>query len=245
MIGSLISTACYIILLFLFPAKALSDIVVQDIVSPVGKEIMLSAEVKGKLFKKGGELVEFFVNGKTIGKSLTGVDGFAFKYFIPFRTGRYKISVKAKNEDGKGLLLCLRKGSSIVFVDVEGGLLEMFSNKPKNGSKESIKEINRIFPVVLLKTGPLNIKSVKEWLRKNEFLDLPLIPWKQDTLFTEFIEKGFRIKAVIGSPDVIKSAKEYKPFAFSFEDVEDAVEVKDWEEIRKKLIEGKKSKINN
>lgn len=240
MIGTIISIACYIILLFLFPAKALSDIIVQDIVSPVGKEIMLSAEVKGKIFKKGGELVEFFVNGKTIGKSLTGVDGFALKYFIPFRTGRYKISVKLKNEEGKGLLLCLRKSSSIVFVDVEGSLLEMFSNKPMKGSKESIKEINKRFPVVLLKTGILNIKSIKEWLKKNEFPDLPLIPWKQGMIFAEFVENRFRIKAVIGGADVINSAREYKPLAFSFEDVEDAVEVKDWEEIKKKLIDTNK-----
>jgi len=34
---------------------------------------------------------------------------------------------------------------------------------------------------------------------------------------------------------VIESAREHKPLAFSFEAVEDAEWVKDWEEIRKKL----------
>ncbi len=53
---------------------------------------------------------------------------------------------------------------------------------------------------------------------------------------------GFRIKAVIGSPDVIYSSKEYKPLAFSFEETEDAVEVKDWEEIRKRVIDRSEDK---
>jgi len=43
------------------------------------------------------------------------------------------------------------------------------------------------------------------------------------------------MKSVIGSPDVIYSAKEYKPLAFTFEETEDALEVKDWKEIGKKL----------
>ncbi|MGB9715420.1 MAG: hypothetical protein ACPL1G_03300 [Thermodesulfovibrionales bacterium] len=242
MIGYLISTTLCVILLFLSPGKALSDIVVYDIVSPAGKEVMLNAEVKGRLFKKGGEVVEFSVNGKTIGKSLTGGDGFAFKQFIPFKSGRYQISVRTEKEEGKGLLLCISKGSGIVFVDLEGSILERFSNKPRKGSQESIKEINRRFPVVLLKTGPLNINIIKEWLKKNGFPNLPLIPWKQGIVFTEFVEKGFRIKAVIGGTEVINSAKEYKPLAFSFEEAEEAVEVKDWEEIKKRLIDINKSK---
>lgn len=225
----------FIILFSISPTKAFPDIIIHDIVVPADKDVMLKAEVKGKFFRKGGEVVEFFVNGKSIGKSLSGGDGFAFKHFIPSETGRYQISVRSGKEEGKGLLLSLRKGSRIVFVDVENGLLERFSNKPRQGSQKAIKEINRRFPVVLLKTGPLSIKSTKKWLEKNEFLELPLIPWEQGAVFSDFVGDGFKIKAVIGSQDVIDSAKEHKPLAFSFEEVEDAVEVKDWEEIRKKL----------
>jgi len=66
-------------------------------------------------------------------------------------------------------------------------------------------------------------------------MELPVIPWKQGALFDDIHEMGFKIKAIIGSGAVIESAKGYKPQAFSFEEVEDAKEVKDWEEIRKKL----------
>jgi hypothetical protein len=225
----------FIILFFIFPACALPDIVVHDIVVPAGKEVMLKAEVKGKLFRKGGELVEFFVNGKSIGKSLSGGDGFAFKQFFPSKTGKYQIKAMVNKEEGKGLLLSLRRSSRIIFVDVEGGLLKRFSDKPRQGSQKAIGAIQKIFPVVLLQTGLLNIKSIKTWLKKNEFPELPLIPWGQGAVFTELVEEGFKVRAVIGSPDVIESAREYKPLAFSFEEVEDAAEVRDWEEIRKKL----------
>jgi len=225
-----------ITLLFIFPAIALSEILVNDIIVPTGKEVMIRAEVMGRFFKKGGEMVEFFINEESIGKSLSGGDGSAFKQFIPSRNGMYQITVKSSKDEGRGLLLSIRKGSGIVFVDVEGSLIEKFSDKPKQGSQKAIKDLRKRFPIVLLHTtGFLSIKSIKAWLKENEFLELPLIPWEQGEVFSELREAGFRIKVVIGNPDVIDSAKEYKPTAFSFEETEGAIEVRDWEEIRKKL----------
>ncbi len=229
-------TIVSITLFFAFPAIVLADIIVHDMVVRSGNEVMLKAEVKGKLFSKGGVTVEFFINGKPIGKSLSGGDGLAFKQFVPSVTGMYLINAKSDMDEGRGLLLSLKKGSRIVFIDVEGSLIEKFINKPKQHGQKVIKDIRKRFPVVLLNaSGFLKIKSLKEWLKRNEFPELPVIPWKQGTVFSEFHEEGFRIKAVIGNPDVITSAKEYKPLTFSFEETEDAIEVKEWEEIGKKL----------
>lgn len=231
-----------IFLLFIFPVNALPDVIVHDIVVPEGKEVTLRVEVKGRFLRKGGEVVEFFVNGRSFGKGLSGIDGFAFKQFIPSKTGIYKIKVKSGKDEGEGLLLSLKRGSKIVFVDVEGGLLERFSSKPRQGSQKVIKELKRRFPVVFLQTGLKNIKSIKLWMNKNEFPELPVISWRLGAVFSECVEEGFKIKAVIGSPDVIGSAEGYKPLAFSFEEVEDAKEVKDWEEIRKRVIDRSEDK---
>ena len=229
-------TIVFIALFFVFPAIILADVIVHDSVAPVGNEVMLKAEVKGKLFSKGGVTVEFFVNGKPIGKNLSGGDGFAFKQFVPHVTGLYKIKAKSDKDEGEGILLTLKKGSGIVFIDVEGSLIEKFTNKPKPHGQKVIKDIGKRFPVVLLSTsGFVNIKSLKEWLERNEFPELPVIPWKQGSVFGDLHEEGFRIKAVIGSPEVISSVKGYKPLAFSFEVTEDAIEIKEWEEIGKKL----------
>ena len=59
-------------------------------------------------------------------------------------------------------------------------------------------------------------------------------------LFDEANKKGLKIKAIIGRQSVIESAQEYKPQSFSFEEAEDVVVVKDWEEIGEMLLKGKK-----
>ncbi|MEW6418212.1 MAG: hypothetical protein AB1480_08830 [Nitrospirota bacterium] len=221
---------------FLFPAMGLSDVIVHDIIALKGQEIMLKAETRGKFLSKGGEVVEFFVNKKSIGKGLSGGNGSAFRRFISLQPGIYHITVKSGKDEGDGLLLSLKKGDRIVFIDVEDSLFEgLFSKKPRKESQEIIKKISRRFPVVFLQTGLLGIKVIKKWLKENGFIELPVVPWKDGMIFDEISEKGLKIKAIIGSQAVIESAKAYKPKAFSFGEVEDAEEVKDWEEIGKKI----------
>ncbi len=229
-------TYIFIFLLFLLPTYAISDVIVQDMVVPQGKEAMLKAEVKGRFLGKGGEVVEFFVDGRSIGRSLSGGDGFAFKQFVPLKSGIYQIKVRSSKNEGKGLLLSLKRDSRIIFVDVEGSLLERFSEKPRKGSQNIIRKINKKYPVVFLQTGVLSTKAIKIWLKKNDFLNLSVIPWGQGIVFNEITEKGFKIKSVIGGPYVIESAREFKAPAFSFVDIEGSVEVKDWEEIGRRLL---------
>jgi hypothetical protein len=232
----LVTLISCILLLHSFPSIVLSDVIVHDMIALKGDDVMLSAETKGKLFAKGGEVVEFFVDGKSIGKSLSGGDGFAFRYFKPLKTGMYQITVTSGKDKGNGLLLSLKKGDRIIFVDVEGSLLEgLFSQKSRYGSQKIIKKISTRFPVVFLQTGLLRIKAIKAWLKENGFIDLPVLPWRQGEIFDEIHEKGLKMKAVIGSQSVIESAKEYKAKLFSFEESEDAEEVNDWDEIGKKL----------
>ncbi len=227
---------CLAILFCVFPASALSRVTVYDTVVIEGQKVMLRAETSGKLFRKGGELVEFFVDGQSIGKTLSGGDGVAFKQFTSIKTGLRQISVRSDKDEDTGLLLSLKRGASIVFVDVEGSLLEgLLSWEPKHGSQKVIKEIHKMFSIVYLQTSVVGLRAVKVWIEENEFEKLPVVPWRQGAIFNEIAEKGLRIKAIIGGPKVIESAKEYKPLAFSFEASEYAENVKDWEEISNKI----------
>ena len=227
---------CLAILFCVFPASALSRVTVYDTVVIEGQKVMLKAETSGKVFRKGGELVEFFVDGQSIGKTLSGGDGVAFKQFTSIKTGLRQISVRSDKDEDTGLLLSLKRGASIVFVDVEGSLIEgLFSWEPKHGSRKAIKEIHKMFSIVYLQTSVVGLRAVKVWIEENEFEKLPVVPWRQGAIFNEIAEKGLRIKAIIGGPKVIESAKEYKPLAFSFEASEYAENVKDWEEISNKI----------
>lgn len=227
---------CLDVLLCVFPASALSRVTVYDAVVPEGQKVMLRAETRGKLFSKGGELVEFFVDGKSIGKTLSGGDGVAFKRFTPVKAGLCQISARSDKDEDAGLLLSLKQGSSIVFVDVEGSLLEgLFSRKPRHGSQKAIKEIHKRFPIVYLQTSLVGLRAVKGWLEENGFPKLPVVSWRQGAIFDEIAKKDFRIKAVIADPKIIESTEGHKPLAFSFEPSEDAEKVEDWEEISKEL----------
>lgn len=220
----------------MIPQSALSEVIVRDMVVLEGKKVMLRGETKGKLFSKGGELIEFFVEGRSLGNSLSGGDGMAFRKFVPPGPGLYEVTARAGNEKGTGVLLALKKGTGIIFIDAEGTVLEsLFSGRPASGSQKVIKEIGRKFPIVFLQGGFTGIKTLKLWLKENGFMISPVVPWNNGAIFDEMYEKGFIIKAIIGGPDIVQSALKYHPLAFSFQRDDNAVEVKDWEEIRKRL----------
>jgi hypothetical protein len=224
------------ILFCIFPAAVLSDVIVYDIVALKGKEAMLMAETRGGFLSKGGELVEFIVNEKSIGKNLSGRDGFAVKGFVPVKTGLYKIHVRSGDDKDSGVLLALEKKTNIVFIDVEGSLLEgSFVPKAKFGSAKAVKKIYKRFSIVFLQKGFMGVKAIKSWLKKNDFPEAPVLLWSRGEVFGEMKEKGLKIKAVVGGPEVIESAEMYKPRAFSFDSMEDAEVVEDWGEIEKNL----------
>ncbi len=232
----ILTTVIFFGLLLFPPSTASSGIIVHDLITVKGQQTMLKVETRGKLLSKGGELVDISVNGKQIGRALSGGDGFAFRQFMAAGTGIYRITAKSGKEEGRGVLLSLTKGQKIIFIDAEGVLLkEAFSEKTRKGSRETIKKLSGRFPVVFLQTGLLGVKALKTWLKENGFQEAPVIPWRQGMIFEEIKEMGLKIKAVIGSRSVVESAKPYNARAFSFEAGGDAEEVKEWDDIRKKI----------
>ena len=218
------------------PDAALSKVFFYDDVALKSREVMLRAETRGTLFSKGGEVVEFIVDGRSIGKNLSGRDGFAVKGFIPARTGLYKINVKSGDDKDSGVLLALERKTRIVFIDVAGSLLEgPFGEKAKPESRKAIIRIQKTYPIVFLQKGLLSVEAVRLWLKKNNFPVAPVLPWGQGEVFREIRERDLHIKAIVGGPEVIESAQMYKPLAFSFDSVEDAEAVENWREIEKKL----------
>jgi hypothetical protein len=220
----------------LFSPASHAEVIVHDSVVRTGEEVMLEAETKGRFFRKGGEKVEFLIEGRHAGKTLSGGDGFAYRNFVPTRQGLFKIHARSGKEEGSGLLLSLKKGRSVVFIDAEGTLFSgLLSGEPREGSRKAVAVINKKFPIVVLQTGLLSASAIKAWLTEHKFPELPVIPWDQGRVFDGIAEKGLRIKAVVAGRDVVESSRKYKPSAFSFEDTEDSEEVKDWEEIRRRL----------
>ncbi len=218
------------------PDAAISRVLVYDEVTLKDREVMLRAETRGTLLSKGGEVVEFIVDGRSIGKNLSGRDGFAVKGFIPARTGLHKINVRSGDDKDSGVLLALERKMRIVFIDVAGSLLEgPFGEKEKPESRKAIIKIQKRFPIVYLQKGILSVGALRSWLKKNNFPVAPVLSWGQGEVFRDIRERDLQIKAIIGGPEVIESAEMFKPLAFSFDSVEDAEVVENWREIEKKL----------
>lgn len=218
------------------PSKAFAQVFIHDTIALIREETMLTAETTGRYFSKGGQMVEFFVSGKSKGKVLSGGDGIAYKAYTPLAYGPHILAAKSGKHRDKGILIALSKRSRVVFVDVEGSLLSSpFASKPVAKSREIIKKIMKKYPVVYLHTGALGIKPIKEWLRENEFPESAVVPWQSGNVFNSLNKKGIRIKAVIGSNAFIESAADYKSAAFSFDELTDAEKIKRWEEIGRKL----------
>ena len=130
----------------------------------------------------------------------------------------------------------MNKGSGIVFVDVEGSLLDgPITREPRQGSQNAIKMMYKKFPIIFLQTSFVSIKATKRWLKEHEFMELPVVAWRGGAIFDQIFEEGLGIKAIIASPKVIQSAREHKALSFSFRQVDDAEWVKDWDEIGKIL----------
>jgi hypothetical protein len=219
------------------PADVPAAVVAQDMVSPVGQEVMLRAETKSGFFSKGGALVEFFVDGKPVGKSLSGGDGLAFRSFIPARAGLRKIKVQSEGDSDEGLLLAVKGSTQLVFIDIEGSLHEpsSFTLKPRSGSVQAVKKINRAYPVVFLWSGFVGQSAAKSWLKENRFPEAPLLAWSRGEVFGEIRDKHLKVRAVVGKPDVVQSAKEFTTRVFSFEAGGDGEAVQDWDEIVKRI----------
>jgi hypothetical protein len=224
-----------LIVILSLSSAAGAGVIFFDDISLKGGPVMLKAVTKGKIFSKGGQMVEFSVDGKSIGRSLSGGDGAAFKEFRAEKTGLHRVSVVSGKDKDSGFMLSLKKGAEIVFIDVEGSMFAPMSGKPAKDSRKIIKAIAKRFPVVYLQAGILDIRTLKKLLKENEFTEAPLLPWREGNVFEEADKKGLKIKFVIGGKTVIESAKEFKPKAFSFNEVEGAEEVRDWEEIGKKM----------
>lgn len=219
-----------------FPVITSAAVFVYDSIALKSEETMIAAETKGRFFAKGGQIVEFFVEGKLIGRALSGGDGFAYKPYVPRKLGMHEIVARYGNDEDRGIVLSLKKGSRIVFIDLEGSLLaNPYTKETIETCNVAIKEIIKKYPVVYLQTGLIGMKIIKKWLKKNKFPESVILTWQMGAIFHDLNNKGIKIKAIIGSQKVVESASDYEPKAFSFDDFDAAERVNDWEEIKKAL----------
>jgi hypothetical protein len=217
-------------------ARAGTEVRVLDGLALKGSPYMISVTTGGIVLPKGGELVEFFVNDRSIGRNLSGGDGRAFREYTPHERGLHVISAVSGGQKGRGMLLALEKGESIVFIDIEGGLPEgIFPMKPGDGAQAAIELISERFPIVYLQTLVPDKSLLSAWLGKHGFQDAPILRWDGGDIFDDVTGYGLKVRAVIGSPAVIESAAGYTESLFSIREADGAEKIGDWKDLGGKI----------
>lgn len=224
-----------VLFLTLFAPSALARVVVHDALAVEGEPLMLRAETRGRFFRKGGEVVTFSVDGTSLGQALSGGDGMAFREFYPKKTGLYTVKAASRSGDDTGHVLVLKRGRGIVFVDVAGALFRgFFPDEPREGGLEAMRNLEGKCYLVYLRAGLLGRGDMKAWLSEKGFPEAPLLDWGGGKVLESADKKGLKIKAVIGTAEVVESARKYGARTFSFGGPGDQ---KSWEDIADVLCE--------
>jgi hypothetical protein len=225
----------YLISLFIFilcSGIASAGVTAFDAVTSIKKPIKLQALTKGRFFSEGGKLVEFFIDEKHIGTTLSGGDGYAFLKYIPQSKGLKRIKLKTADESDEAMLLVTDKKDKVILIAIEGSLFEStLSFKPAKGAKEAIGTISQKYRIIYL--SMIGIKQSRKWLQENKLYESIVFSWDGENLINDLREKDINIYAIVGSPDMLAEIKDIRKF--SFKETDNGTEVESWSDILKQL----------
>ena len=220
-------------LCILIPSLAIAGITAFDAVATIKKPVKLQALTKGRFFSEGGKLVEFHINEKHIGTTLSGGDGYAFLKYTPQSKGLKKIKLTLAEEFAEAMLLVTDKKDRIILIAIETGLFESpLSFKPAKGAKEAIDKITKKFRIIYL-TSMIGITQSKKWLQDNKLHESIVFSWTGNNLIEDLRGKDINIFAIIGSTEMLAEIEDIRKF--SFKETDDGTEVESWSDILKKL----------
>ncbi len=181
-----------------------------DVLSQLGKPVLLSTRlVKTRMFMQiglGGEPVEFLVDGTSVGRAMTGGDGWARKEFVSRKNGLLELTVKlahgkrVKARPSTSIISNINLKQSIVLVDLQStmvdenrqknGLLDLsmfFSRKigfsqPQEEAVEALVAISKRASLVYLVAGQAGgVSDIHRWINDHEFPDGPVFWLRPDT----------------------------------------------------------------
>lgn len=211
--------------------EGLADVEVFDTIGQVNQDVMLKVQTRGRFFPEGGKMVELSVDGVSLKRNLTGGDGYGYFKYRPASSGLKKIEAKSGEDTAEGWLLVFANQQKAVIVEVEGALKEsLFADTPVENSLESIKKLSKKYHIIYLTRLPF-FSYNRQWLKKNDFPQYPLLYWENGYVFRELEEKQVDISAVIASLVVLEETPDTVEHQFSFEEGKDDFHVESWEEI--------------
>ena len=215
--------------------QSLGTVIVYDRVTTVNTPVYLKVLTKGRIFADGGRLVEFFLDDKSLGKNLTGGDGYGYRKYVPQRTGIIKVRATSDGESGNGLVLVMRKSEKAILIEIEGGFKDAaVSDIAAGAARQAVEEMQKKYRVIYL-SRHTGVRMARIWLDEMEFPDAPVLRWKGAQMLSALKEKGIQIYAIIGAGAVIESAGDYVQKRYTFDKTQKGQTVTDWHDLMTKL----------
>lgn len=235
--SSITITTFFVLSFFVHFDVASAEVTVYDDVTITGKAVKLKALTKGRFFPVGGKLVEFYLDEKNIGSTLSGGDGYAFLEYLPRSTGVKRLKIKKDTDTDEGILLVLGKNDRVLLIEIENSLFvpelqNLF--QPAKKSNETLKQLSKRFRIIYL-TTLIGVKMSRKWLIDNDSPPSTVLKWDGAEMLTELQEREVNLYAIIGSPAILSEASDIIKKRFSFEETEDGVVVRDWDDLLKQL----------
>ena len=212
-------------------AQCLSAVIVYDSVTTVDTPVYLKVLTKGRIFADGGRLVEFYLDDNSLGKNLTGGDGYGYRKYTPKHPGLIKLKARSKGESGSGVLLVIRKSEKVILIEIEGGFKDAFISEIAAGAiRRAVEKMMKKYRIIYL-SRYAGIRASRNLLDKGELPEAPVLRWKSPKMFSALKEKGIQLYAIIGSAGLIAESAEHIEKRYTFEQTQNGQTVKDWEEI--------------
>ncbi len=215
---------------------ASAKIIVYDSVTTNGNAVKLTAVTKGLFFPEGGKLVKFYLDGKHIGTNLSGGDGYAFLKYLPDSKGVKHLKAEREVDTDEGILLVTGKNERVLLIEIEGTLLapeiqNVF--QPVQGGKDALQRLSKRFRIIYV-TTLAGVRESRKWLRENGFPLSAVLKWEGADMLAKLQKRGLTLYAIVGSGVVLSEAPDIKK-RFSFKEIENAIEVKDWDNLLEQL----------
>ncbi len=222
-------------LLLLQPLETPAAVLMHDAVAVAGRVVTLKALTRGRIFPEGGRLVDFYLEDRHIGRTLSGGDGYAYMEYPARRAGLWRVEARSGPDSDEGTLLVVEKDRGVVVVEVEGALMRsILTFEPRQGSVSALKGLLDGYRVIYISTI-LGRWKAREWLRQRGFPPSATLSWEGPELIEELKEGGLKLRAVVASPQVVEASAGRIEERFSFGETEGGTVVGDWKEVLESL----------
>lgn len=223
------------VFLVLPATRSLGAVIVYDRVTTVKTPVYLKVLTKGKIFADGGRLVEFYLDDKSLGKNLTGGDGYGYRKYVPRRAGTFKVRATSDGESGNGLVLVMKKSDKAVLIEIEGGFKDAYiSDIAAGAARQAVKQLLKKYRVIYLSRNT-GVKMARNWLDEMAFPDAPVLRWRGAQTLSALKEKGIQLYAIIGAAGVIAAAADHVEKRYTFDETKNGQTVNDWHELMTEL----------